>query len=146
MLGTEKMREQEKEGEKQRESGTLGNILYVQEVVIHFILVTYYIKGVTTSWTHSIRFSVQNFISEFQTKIFINNSWISKDNIWGKTCWIKRCTKNSNAPFSLLMIFCKNFRVKGHKILLKAPWYVKPVISLWYFVHVYFEHNIITNK
>ena len=33
-------------------------ILYVQEVVTHFCMVTYYIIWVTTSWTHSITINI----------------------------------------------------------------------------------------
>ena len=29
-------------------------VVYVQEVLTHFFIVTYYIKWVTTSWTYSI--------------------------------------------------------------------------------------------
>ena len=32
---------------------TLLNVQYVQEVVTHFIVVSYYKRWVTTSWTHS---------------------------------------------------------------------------------------------
>ena len=39
------------------------NIHYVQEVVTHFILVTYYIKWGTTSWTYSNYYSSINIHS-----------------------------------------------------------------------------------
>ena len=84
MLGTEKKREQEKEGEKQRESGTLGNILYVQEVVTHFILVTYYIKGVTTSWTYSNYYSSISMHSLLTQSVLDQNFsllWLKEQNI-----------------------------------------------------------------
>ena len=40
--------------ESPRENVKMGkHLLYVQEVAAHFMIVTYYIKWVTTSWTHS---------------------------------------------------------------------------------------------
>ena len=55
-----------------------------------------------------IRISNQICIYEYRPKNK-NNSWIGKDDIWGKTCEHKSCTKK-------ILHSCKIFWVKGQNV------------------------------
>ena len=56
---------------KEREILTCRHVLYVQEVVTHFYIVSYYIKWINTSWTHSMYAPC----APLATKI-CNNFWL----------------------------------------------------------------------